>query len=468
MNSVNWTLLLNSLLVAGAVALLAVGLGFAVALWLACLRGAARGGLLAACIATAALPPFLVVNSWIDLFGRTGSLHLWLPFELYSFAGCVVLLTALFWPIAALLIHAAWRQANPELWEADPELRGFAFIRRLLWPQARTALAQSAGLIFVLALNQFSVPAILQVRIYPEELWVRFNTTFNHVEVLALSWPMVIFPLLLVAVLARHPINWPRGLRAGKTTEFRRQLGGGWWLLVGVIGSVVILGSLVLPLGQLLLAASTWSQLSGAWAANSNTAIQSIVVAAVPALISVSLGWLLAPTRLGALLWPVYFLPGVLLGIALIFLANRKGLDWVYSSVAILFLALTVRYLAPAWYGARLIRRGLDRDLVDAGRLSGAQGWQRWALVDWPQARPQLLALGYVLYLLCLWDVETINLIVPAGSETLALRIFNLLHYGHNGEVNALCLLLLGIALLPLVAGMIAVRLLSASKGEGR
>ncbi len=450
----NWTLLLNSLLVAGVVALLAVALGFAVALWLAGLRRSARAALLGACVATAALPPFLAVNSWIDLFGRTGSLHLWLPFELYSFTGCVVLLTALFWPIAALLIHAAWRQANPELWEADPELRSGAFIRQLLWPQARTALAQSAGLIFVLALNQFSVPAILQVRIYPEELWVGFNTTFDHAEALALSWPMVLFPLLLVAILARHPIHWPRGLREGRPAEFRRQLGPGLNSLAVVIGCLALLGSLLLPLGQLLLAESTWTQLPGAWAANRSTALQSILVAAVPAVASVGLGWLLAPSRWGAVLWPVYFLPGVLLGIGLIFLANRKGLDWVYSSVAILFIALMLRYLAPAWYGARLIRRGLDRDLADAGRLGGVTGWQRWTLVDWPQARAQLLALGYVLYLLCLWDVETINLIVPAGGETLALRIFNLLHYGHNGEVNALCLLLLVIALLPLAVGM--------------
>lgn len=450
----NWTLLLNSLLVAGVVALLAVACGFTVALRLAGLYGPARTWLLAACVATAALPPFLVVNSWIDLFGRTGSLHLWLPFELYSFTGCVVLLTALFWPIATLLIHAAWRQANPELWEADPELRGAVFVRRLLWPQARTAIAQSAGLIFVLALNQFSVPAILQVRIYPEELWVRFNTTFNHAEALALSWPMVLFPLLLVAILARHPINWPRGLRAGRSAEFRRQLGSELSAFAVGMTCLALLVSLILPLGQLIFAESTWTQLAGAWAANRATALQSIVVAAVPALGSVALGWLLAPSRWGAVLWPVYFLPGVLLGIGLIFLANRKGLDWVYSSVAILFLALVIRYLAPAWYGARLIRRGLDRDLADAGRLGGAQGWQRWRLVDWPQARPQLLALGYVLYLLCLWDVETINLIVPAGGETLALRIFNLLHYGHNGEVNALCLLLLLIALVPLAMGI--------------
>lgn len=453
-NRVNWTLLLNSLLVAGAVSLLALVLGFMMALWLMTAGRALRGGLFAATVATIALPPFLTVNSWIDLFGRTGSLHLWLPFDLYSFTGCIVLLTALFWPVAALLIDAALRQANPELWEADPALRGWPFLRRLLWPQARVAVAQSAGLIFVLALNQFSVPAILQVRIYPEELWVRFNATFNHLEALVLSWPMVIFPLLLVALLARHPINWTQGMRAGRPAEFRRQLGGSLTALAVGTGVLVLLGSLGLPLGQLLMAETTWNRLAGAWAANRITALQSILVAAVPAAGTVALGWLLAPRRWGALFWPLYFLPGVLLGIALIFLANRDGLDWVYSSVVILFLALVLRHLAPAWYATRLIRRGLDRDLADAGRLGGATGWRHWAWVDWPQARPQLLALAYVLYLLCLWDVETINLIVPAGGETLALRIFNLLHYGHNGEVNALCLLLLVIALLPLVAGI--------------
>src|SRR5205823_14515698 len=43
-------------------------------------------------------------------------------------------------------------------------------------------------------------------------------------------------------------------------------------------------------------------------------------------------------------------------------------------------------------------------------------------------------------------------LVVPPGGETLALNIFNLLHYGHNAQVNALCLILLGIAVVPLLA----------------
>src|SRR5262249_34400672 len=70
----------------------------------------------------------------------------------------------------------------------------------------------------------------------------------------------------------------------------------------------------------------------------------------------------------------------------------------------------------------------------------------------WPQIAPQVLAAWYVVYLLCLWDVESMILVVPPGGETLALRIFNLLHYGHNAQVNALCLTLLAVAVAPLLA----------------
>ena len=66
-----------------------------------------------------------------------------------------------------------------------------------------------------------------------------------------------------------------------------------------------------------------------------------------------------------------------------------------------------------------------------------------------------MAAVWYVVYLLCLWDTETVVLIVPPGGETLALRVFNLLHYGHHAQVNALCLILLLLAVLPLIAGVV-------------
>jgi len=63
-----------------------------------------------------------------------------------------------------------------------------------------------------------------------------------------------------------------------------------------------------------------------------------------------------------------------------------------------------------------------------------------------------LLAVWYAAFLFCLWDVDAVLLVAPPGMQTVPMQVFNLLHYGHNSQVNALCLILLGLALTPLVA----------------
>src|SRR5258708_30759866 len=85
-----------------------------------------------------------------------------------------------------------------------------------------------------------------------------------------------------------------------------------------------------------------------------------------------------------------------------------------------------------------------------------------------PQIGSRVVAIWYVIFLLCLWDVESMILVVPPGGETLALRIFNLLHYGYNAQVNALCLTLLTIAVAPLALWGIASFLIAARTQSGR
>ena len=147
------------------------------------------------------------------------------------------------------------------------------------------------------------------------------------------------------------------------------------------------------------------------------------------------------------MLWLPFLIPGVLLGRAMIFVFNGTS---IYGTAPLVGLAFTLRYLAVASHAAAQAWRALDRDVTDAARLSGARGWTLLRHAQWPQLAPPLAAAWYVTYLLCLWDVETLVLIQPPGGETLALRIFNLLHYGHNAQVNALCVTLGALAVSPL------------------
>ncbi|MHB8523048.1 MAG: 6-bladed beta-propeller, partial [Limisphaerales bacterium] len=342
-----------------------------------------------------------------------------------------------------------WQRLDLSQLESDPALTGWALVRWLLWPLAQPGLAQAAVLTFVLALNNFAVPSILQVKVFPAELWVSFNTQFDYGAALGLSWPLVLAPGLLLLWFRRREIAWPQLEGGVAGLRFRRQLGRGWFWGSGAVTVTLMLIAVGLPLLQLVVTAATWSELPAVLATGRSDLLNSFGYAAITATVCLGLALLSWRWRMGLVLWIPFFVPGVLLGIALIFFFNRPVLALFYQSAGIIILALTMRYLALGWHGTAHALRTADRDVSDAARLSGASGWQLMRHIQWPQTSAQLAAVWYLTYLLCLWDVETLVLIIPPGGGTAALRIFNLLHYGHTTQVNTLCLLLLALAVAP-------------------
>jgi len=516
----NWTLLQNSLVVSGGATLLAVVVGFGAALWLVALPPAWRNRLLVAAVIALVLPPFLVTNCWLHFLGLTGVWRSWLPLNIYSLGGTIWILALLTWPIPLLATLGAWRRLESAQIESDPALSGAALVRWLLWPMARVAVGQASVLAFVLALNNFAVPAILQVRVFPAEVWVKFSTNFDAAGALALSWPMLVAPIALLLLLRRSEIKWPREGRGVTARIMRRQLGPCWFWSCGFLTVATLLMSVALPLLQILAVEKTWTELpnvfravpgviwnSFALSAATASACVAIALAAAavagkskvqshrggskvqspkskvsetePALGVHPLGCKTPPDALKrghqaqavpfsraallvrrlwtldfglwtlSLLWLPLLVPGVLLCIGLTLVFNRPVLDAIYHGVGMVLIAWIIRYLAVSANGVAFALQGVDRDLTDAARLSGASGWTLLRHIHWPQIAPQVGAAWYLTYLLCLWDVETLILIYPPGGETLALRIFNLLHYGHNAQVNALCLLLLVLAVAP-------------------
>lgn len=434
---------------------MAMLLGGLAALGVAGLPGRWRSAAVAAAIVALALPPFLVTNCWLDLLGTGSLLGHWLHLPVFSLAGAVWILALLLWPITLLSVLGAWQRLEPAQLESDMAVTGWALVRAMLWPLARPALGQAALLTLVLALNNFAVPAILQVKVFPAEMWVLFNTTFDTAGALRMSWPLILGPLLLLAVFARRDFPWPHREFPVSARLFRQQLGGPWFW--GCAGVALLLYGFAdgFPLLQLVTAHRTWTELPGALAAGQTAVWNSLWYAAATATLVLLAGLVPATFRrrpvpiAATLIWLPFLLPGVLLGIGLIEIFNRPWSAFFYQSAGIVILAMGLRYLAVGTSTVAAATARVDRDLIDVARLEGASRWQMLRRVQWPQIAPQVTAAWYVVYLLCLWDVESLVLVVPPGGETLSLRIFNLLHYGHNAQVNALCVALLGVALAP-------------------
>jgi ABC-type Fe3+ transport system permease subunit/DNA-binding beta-propeller fold protein YncE len=465
---VNLSLLQNSLLVSGAATLLAVLFGVLAALCSCGLHARFRNCVLAAGAITLALPPFLVTNSWLHFLGHTGVWRSWFPFNIVSPAGAVWILALLTWPITLFLVWSALQQIEPSQLGADPAVTGWMLVRGILLPAGRNSLALAAMLTFVLNLNNFAVPAILQLKVLPDEVWIRFNTLFDAAGALRLSWPLIIVPLVFVIWTASRRINWPRVEQAVSAALFRRQLGLSWFACSTAFTALVAFLAACLPIIQLLTVKRTWIEFPGALAAGQsalwNSAWLSIATTLVIMALALFPGVLARDKAVStscnsfdffnlfsSFLWLPFLIPGVLLGIALILIFNRPGFFFIYQSAFIVILALTIRYIVIAWISMRHALDSVDRDLLDSAQLCGASRYQVFRSILWPQIAPRVLLTGYILFLFCLWDVESTILIMPPGLETMAFRVFNLLHYGHNSQINALCLILLLLALAPLL-----------------
>src|SRR6185436_17054578 len=139
-----------------------------------------------------------------------------------------------------------------------------------------------------------------------------------------------------------------------------------------------------LPLAQITLAHRTWTELPGAVEAGTGAVWNSFWFAALAA--TVVVGLVLMVTQrgsiqadgaarrpfLGILFWLPFFVPGVLIGIALIKVFNRPVLATFYQSAGIVVLAFVIRYFALGWTAVRRAIGSVDADLTDAARLEGA------------------------------------------------------------------------------------------------
>jgi len=451
----NWTLLFNSL----ALALLATAGCLFLGVWVALAWSASGKTIRKAVLLSAALvmvmPSFIVLNCWIYYFGQNGLWTAYIPLKIYSFPGTLVMMILVYWPITTLLVAASLNGVSASHLEQEPGLRGFKLFYWVIFPEIKGAVQFAALLSFVLVLNNFSVPALLQTKVYASEIWVQFNTFYSFRGAFLTSLPFILLTLVFLSFLRSG------GFRRISVSDLGGGIGGrlGFlWVWGGLsVFLVLSLAGLFLPVFQLFFGSGAVSQLPQTARAGMGTIGFTLFLSAACAVLIIFLAALVRVWKIDSFLWVLFVIPGVLLGVCCIWLFNRPELNLLYQSPLLIFGLLTLKYLSLGKTGLRFIFDRVDKNLEQMMQSMGIRGWCKFRRVVFPQHGQAIMALAYLVYLFVLWDVETMLMIVPPGMETVSLRIFNLLHYGHNVEVDALCLILLGIALLPPVLFQLAV-----------
>src|SRR5215204_4703631 len=398
-------LLLTSGLLGGGNAIVATILGTPLGLLLARSDWPAKRLLRMALVVPLVVPPYVIALAWVLLTGPPGLLARVLGRDLfsgwtYSLTGAIVVLALGFYPLSMLATEAAARRVDGRLEEAALLIgRRRRVLYRITLPLIAPTVAAAALIIFVLALSEFGVPALLRVRVFTTEVFTAFAAFYDFGAGVALSTPLL--AVALTAAVAVKLLTGERLLATRRSTHLglRFPLGRFRPLALAILG-IIVFTAVLLPLTALITEAGGVENIASAARTSGDAIANSLRLAIAGATLIVVLALLLGYGRARARISfrrfcvPVFILflavPGTVVGIGLLGVGNRAGVGGhISSSRWIILVAYLARFAPLAALILAASVRQIPSSSEEAAEVAGASWTRTFVRIVIPQLRTE-------------------------------------------------------------------------------
>ncbi len=482
--------LVNSLILAAATALIAVGIGVPLA-WLVSRTDLPFRRTIRVLTLTAFVTPsFIGATGWILLAapnsGWLNTAWRWLagegagaPLNIYSMAGAIFVCGIYTVPYSFTMVSSALDEMAVELEDAATTL-GCGVLRTMVSitiPLAAPAVIASFILSFIQGLTLFGVPAFLLtptgIPVVTTKL-AEFYQLFPPEIYLAAAYCM---PLLLVT----GALFWMRrrylGRKqyvtiSGKTRAGRQIRLGGWRWPALFLALLMPLVSVFLPYAALLMVSLTrawgqgmsWENLSLYWYwwaifGNSEThtaIVNSLVYSTLGATLCVALGTLVAyiverrlmvgASLLGAVATVPIVIPGIVLSVGFFAAYTRAPLN-LYGTPLLLIAAFAATFLPIAYSHGGSILKGIGPELERAARSLGAGEARTFLSVTLPLMGGGLVSGWFLVFIPIIRELSVAVFLITPKTNVMTTLIYNAKDGGNYEAVCAMSVLLLLITL---------------------
>jgi iron(III) transport system permease protein len=413
-------------------------------------------------------PQYGLINQVIQAFG--------FKLNIFSVYGIIwVHLTASTIPVMTILLTPALRQMEASFEEAAwvCGANTFEAFKGVLLPILAPALLTVflAGLIR--SLEAFQIEQLLGT---PSGIYVFATRIYDLIqgepplfpEAMAVSTFFLVI-LFMLALLYQHYTGERRfATISGRATSFRPVDVGRWkWFLVAFL-VLFIAVAVFLPLG--ILVVGSLMRLFGYFNVSDpfttrhwilvstdpvflsgirNSFVLATGTAGLAILLYGLLGYLLARGRivakstLNVLVWLPWAIPGLLLGLAFLWLfLSVRILSPLYGSFGALVLVMLIKEMPIGVHMTKTAFIQIDEELEQAAHVCGS-GWlgTYWRIVL-PLIAPMLVTVGLIVFMAGLRDISTIVLLSSASTRTLALLMMEYSMGGQMGPASIIGLLL--------------------------
>lgn len=483
-SAATWSLLGRSLALSAIVAGLAGLLGVAAGYALATTRWPGRSIARVLLVGPLVLPPYIHAIGWTTLLRPGGAAVGWIAAvigaspaniadSVYSFGGAVLVLALALFPVPMLFVHAALVSTPHSLVEAAQNMgagpwRVFLAAR---WPFILPAAASSMLIVFLLASADLGVPTILKVPVFNFEVFTQLGA-FNDVA----AATMLAAPLIaagLVAVVLERRVVWNRSYQAderddvsGDIPRTSRHATG----LTVCLAVLLIIVSLVLPLGAIVAEGCRWEAIVRAASIAVRPALNTVLYAACAAtaitMIGLALSWMLRGrgrrkrALTDALLVLGFATPGSILALGLLAAYDRPGVSAMAPASMLVVAALVVRLVIV---GQRVVSAGVGAipdTLIEAAQLAGASGPRTIRSIVLPLVVPHLAAAVVVTFVLAAAEIGSTILLYPPGGETLPIALYSVEANSPRALVAAMTLILAALPLATVTFAAFTVRVI--------
>ncbi|MFB5664103.1 ABC transporter permease [Alteribacillus sp. HJP-4] len=422
------------------------------------------------------IPSYIVTLSWTQLMSRNGLVASFLnlfpfdavPFNMYSMGGMIFVLGLSHFPLVFLFTVSTLRKIPQDLeWSArSGGALSVDVFRRITLPLALPGLAGGGLLAFIANLDNFGIPAFLGI---PGNIPVLSTAIYQEVVGFgpgAFSRAATLSVVLAVVALGGTVFQWiiVRKSKQMETVEqdyaprfhlgrYRLLTEISLWSLLLLITVVPLVSMIMSSLIRAYGLTFTWENLTLAHyafvlfennrvqGAMANSVMLAIVTTAICLFVGTALAYIRSrkPNALNRVLEVFvglpYALPGMVLGLAMIFMWLEPIPGWnpgVYGTIGILLIAYVTRFMILQVRGSFTAMSQVDRSMEEAAHVFGAKTVTKWRRIMLPLLLPGLLGGAFLVFLTALTELTVSSLLRSSGSETIGLVIFNFEQAGYS------------------------------------
>ena len=468
----------NSFIVSISVTLLSLLIGIPVGYCVARVKIPGKKLILSLGMLPIIMPSFVGAYTWVILLGNKGIIRVFLNWllsplgvevpSIYGMFGMILCMTLTYYPFVFQLAYGAFASAN-SLLEESAMLMGAKngrIMRTITLPLIMPSLGAAALLVFVRAIGNFGIPAVIGGSNYvlPTLIFFEVNGFFNINGACAIAVVNVAITAIVLYVqkyvVSRHEYE----TISSTHKELKQHEGKGARIVATIYCGIILVVSLLPQLTIIIMSFFTkWVGLlpEGFTFANylripkysHRELFNSFFLSITATLLCAILGSLVAyiterkkpkgAALLDLSIMAPFILPGTVVSIALLSAFSGNSAIRLTGTYTIIIISYMIRRTPYVYRSVSAQLTQLNPSLEEASTISGASWFYTFRKVSVPLIMPAIISGSIMTLTTLLQELSTTILLYSGKTRTVPIQIYGAVQDGKLGEASALSVILL-------------------------